>query len=158
VVASIFNSSATTFAAPGDVLAARQLGLRSSSYIVQFGISGDSIFMGTCNMRLYFFPSCGSSIHRRASQAVVFGADISFDPCATREQHVFSKRSSHQRYGGIPWSGWHGHYKTNYSYVLHPILHVKTAMDGVLKAVESGRFQVSGHELRRWVGKDPSRR
>jgi hypothetical protein len=147
VVASIFNSSAITFAAPGDALAARRLGLRSSSYIVQFGISGDSIFMGTCNVRPYFFPSCGSSTHRRASQPVVVGADISFNPFAIREQHVFSKRSSHQPYGGIPWPGWHGHYKTDYLCVLHPILHVKTAMGGVLKAVESRRFQVSGYEL-----------
>jgi hypothetical protein len=135
-------------------LAARRLGLTTSSNIVQYGISGDSIFMGTCNVRFYFFPSCGSSIHRKASQAVVGGADISFNPCATREKPVFLKRSSHRRYGGIPWPGWHGHYKTIYSCVLHPILHVKTAMDGVLKAVESGRFQVSGYELRSWVGKD----
>lgn len=154
MVASIFNSSAITFAAPGDALAARRLGLRSSRDIVQFGISGDSIFMGTCNVRLYFFSSCGSSIHRRASQAVVVGADIPFNPCATREQHVFSKHSSHQRYGGIPWPGWHGHYKTNSSSALHPIPHAKTVMDEVSSEVKSGRFQVSGYELRRWVGKD----
>jgi hypothetical protein len=35
---------------------------------------------------------------------------------------------------------WTLQYKTIYSCVLHPIVHVKTAMDGVLKAEESWRF------------------
>jgi putative lipase involved disintegration of autophagic bodies len=50
-VAHIFSGAAITFAVPGGQLALKRLGIRyMQDLLVQYGVTGDTIFSGTCTV------------------------------------------------------------------------------------------------------------